>query len=71
MQWNNGKSSKITKRLLGTLGASLLKNMLAGKRLIRAFEGAIKEAQRHEWSDTVATQANIHGRDTIRAGQDF
>ena len=45
--------------------------MLAGKRLIRAFEGAIKEAQRHEWSDTVAPQANIHGRDTIRAGQDF
>lgn len=57
--------------LMAKLCSSLLKNMLAGKRLIRAFEGAIKEAQRHEWSDTVATQANIHGRDTIRAGQDF
>ena len=45
--------------------------MLAGKKFVRAFEGAIKEAQRHEWSDTVTTQANMHRRDTIRAGQDL
>ena len=42
--------------LLGTLGASLLENLLAGKRTIREGEGAI---------------ATSRGRGTIRAGQDF
>ena len=42
--------------LLGTLGASLLWDLLTGKSTIRAGEGA-----------TTASQ----GQGTIRAGQDF
>ena len=41
---------------LGTLGASLLENLWAGKGTIRAGKGAI---------------ATSRGRGTIRAGQDF
>ena len=42
--------------LLGTLGVSLLGNLLTGKGIIRAGEGAI---------------ATSRERDTIRAGQDL
>ena len=42
--------------LLGTLGASLLRNLLVGEGTIRAGEGAIASSQ---------------GQGTIRAGQDF
>ena len=42
--------------LLGTLGASLLGNLLEGKGTITAGEGAI---------------ATSRGQGTIRAGQDF
>ena len=42
--------------LLGTLGASLLGNILTRKCIIRAGEGAIASSQ---------------GRGTTRAGQDF
>ena len=36
------KKSGFLSMLLGTLGASLLRNMLAGKGVIRAGEGTIK-----------------------------
>ena len=42
--------------MLGTLGASLLENLLTSKRVMRAGKGA-----------TTASQ----GRGTIRAGQNF
>ena len=42
--------------LLGTLGTSLLENLLTGKEVMRAGEGAIATSQE---------------RGTIRAGQDF
>ena len=42
--------------LSGTLGASLLENLLAAKDTIRAGEAAT---------------ATCRGQDTIRAGQDF
>ena len=42
--------------LLGTLGASLLGNLLTGKGIIRAGEGAMTTSR---------------GRGKIRAGQDF
>ena len=57
--------------LLGTLGASLLGNLLTGK-------GAIATTQGLEPSETLPTRANMPGRGkiradkgTIRAGQDF
>ena len=55
--------------------SSLLQNMLAGKEVIRATVGAIAgvgdSSRRHAWSETLATQTNIQGRRTTRAGQDF
>ena len=42
--------------LLGTLGASLLRNLLTGKGTIRAGEGVISTSR---------------GRGTIKAGKDF
>ena len=57
--------------LLGTFGASLLANLLAGK-------GAIATSQGRERAETLATRVNKPGRGTIRAsksinraGQDF
>ena len=47
--------------LLGTLGASLLGNLLKGKSTIRADEGATATSQ--------GRQANMPGRGTIRAGE--
>ena len=48
--------------LLGTLGASLLGDVLAGK-------GAIATRQGCEWLDTLPMQANMPGRDRTRAGE--
>ena len=47
--------------LLGTLGASLLGNLLKGKSTIRADEGATATSQ--------GRQANMPGGGTIRAGE--
>ena len=49
--------------LLGTLGVSLLGNLLAGKEAIAIRQG-------RERSETFAMQVNMPGRDTIRAGED-
>ena len=46
--------------LLGTLGASLLGNLLTGKGTIRAGKGAIAMIQ--------GSKANMPGKGTIRAG---
>ena len=48
--------------LLGTLGASLLGDLLAVK-------GAVATRQGYEWSDTLPMQANMPGRDRTRAGE--
>ena len=48
--------------LLGTLGASLLGNLLTGKEVIWMSQG-------RKGSETLATWANIPGRGTIRAGE--
>ena len=48
--------------LLGTLGASLLGNLLTGKEVIWTSQG-------RKGSETLATWANIPGRGTIRAGE--
>ena len=48
--------------LLGTLGASLLGDVLAGK-------GAIATGQGCEGLDTLPMQANMPGRDRTRAGE--
>ena len=49
--------------LIGKLGASVMGNILTGKRLIRADEGAIATNQGRE--------ANIPRQGTIKAGQEF
>ena len=49
--------------VLGTLGASLLRNLLKGKGTIRVGEGAAATSQ--------GCKANMSGGGTIRAGQDF
>ena len=48
--------------LLGTLGASLLGNILAGKGINRAGEGAIAKSVSEE------TKSKRQGRDIVRAG---
>ena len=48
--------------LLGTLDASLLGNLLTGKRAIAMSQG-------RERLETLATLANMSGRGTIRAGE--
>ena len=48
--------------LFGTLGASLLGNLLTGK-------GAIATSQGRERLQTLATRASMPGRNTIRAGE--
>ena len=48
--------------LLGALGATLLGNLLTGKGVIATSQGC-------KWLETLATQANISGRSTIRAGE--
>ena len=48
--------------LLGALGATLLGNLLTGKGVIATSQGC-------KWLETLATQANISGRGTIRAGE--
>ena len=48
--------------LLGTLGATLLGNLLAGKVAIATNQGC-------ERSETLATRANMPRRGTIRAGE--
>ena len=48
--------------LLGTLGASLLGNILAGKGINRAGEGAIAKSVSEE------TRSNKQGRGIVRAG---
>ena len=44
---NEAKEQKggFRRMLLGTLGASLLGNLLTGKRTIRAFEGTVRAGQ--------------------------
>ena len=49
--------------LLGTLGTSLLGNLLTGSGVIWAREGAI--------TTSLGREANIPGWSTITAGQDF
>ena len=48
---------------LGTLGASLWRNLLTGKGIIRAGERTIAMSWWYK--------ANIHGQGTITPGQDF
>ena len=48
--------------LLGALGATLLGNLLTGKGVTATSQGC-------EWLEILATQANISGRGTIRAGE--
>ena len=48
--------------LLGTLGASLLGNILAGKGINRAGEGAIAKSISEE------TKSKRQGREIVRAG---
>ena len=48
--------------LLGTLGATLLGNLLTGK-------GPIATSQELERSETLAMQVNMPGRGTIGAGE--
>ena len=50
------KNNVFLSLLLGTLGSSLLRNLLTGKGRIRAGEGAIRMSR---------------GRGTIRAGREF
>ena len=49
-------------KLLGTLGASLLWNLLTGK-------GAIAKSQGHKQLEILATLGNMSGRGTIRADE--
>ena len=49
--------------LAGTLGASLLGNLLTDKGTIKAVKGAIAMSQGWE--------VNMSGQGTIRAGQNF
>ena len=51
--------------LLGTLGANLLGNILAGKEINRAEEGAIAKSVSEE------TKSKKQGRGIIRAGYDL
>ena len=48
--------------LLGILGASLLGNLLTGKEVRTKIPG-------FEWSETLATRANIPGQRVMRAGE--
>ena len=57
------KQSGFLNMLLGSLGASLSRNLLTGKGIIRAGERMIAMS----WG----YKANIHGRGTITPGQDF
>ena len=61
---NEAKEQKggFLRMLLGTLGASLLGNVLTST-------GAIATSQGREWLEALGTQANIPGRGTIRAGE--
>ena len=57
------KQSGFLNMLLGSLGASLSRNLLTGKGIIRAGERMIAMS----WG----YKSNIHGRGTITPGQDF
>ena len=57
------QQGRILSMLLGTLGVSLLGNLLAGKEAIAIRQG-------RERSETFAMQVNMPGRGTIRAGED-
>ena len=61
---NEAKEQKgrFIEMLLGTLGASLLGNLLTGKRAIAMSRG-------RERLETLATPANMSGRGTIRGGK--
>ena len=48
--------------LLGTLGASLIGNLLTGKIAIAMSQGCV-------WSETLSTQPNMSGQGIIRAGK--
>ena len=56
------KEKEFLSMLFGTLGASLLGNLLTGKRAIATCQG-------RERLETLATPANMPGRGTIRAGE--
>ena len=63
-QWNKKKQKRrVLSMLLGTLGASLLGNLLAGKGVVRACSGNKK------WKGIViAGSGNNKGKGIVRAG---
>ena len=72
MSVKQSKMKQKTKRwifqLLGTLGGSLLGNLLTGKGVMRAGEGAIQGGKKAIQAGEGVVRA---GEGTIRTGQDF
>ena len=54
--------------LLGTLGATLLGNLLTDKEVIWTSEGAIETSLGCKWSVILVMPVNISQQNTIRAG---